>query len=306
MSILAILVSDIHLSHQRPAARAGDWYGAMETQLAQLNQLSIRHDAPIICAGDVFDRWNPPVELVNFALAYLPRMYAIPGQHDLPNHDEASIKKSAYYTMCMAGRITDLRGVMEIPPGFYVRPFRWGAALESLRHPMDDDGNFYLAVAHKYIWVKDCSYHGASPEAELKNVVEDLAGYDAAVFGDNHKGFTRRIRANETKHNLLNCGAFMCRHKDERDYKPAVGLLHGNGNITRHYLDKSHEQWDEEYIENSAAVDTAAVVFDAAKFIEELETVGDSLDFNRAVNRRLDEVGANAVVRKLVLEALQT
>ena len=29
------------------------------------------HPVPVICAGDIFDRWNAPAELINFALAYL-------------------------------------------------------------------------------------------------------------------------------------------------------------------------------------------------------------------------------------------
>jgi hypothetical protein len=60
--IVAIVCSDIHLKHKPPLCRWGedDWYEAMQRPLLQLQHLADKYDAPILYAGDIFDRWNPP------------------------------------------------------------------------------------------------------------------------------------------------------------------------------------------------------------------------------------------------------
>src|SRR5574340_1610341 len=74
---VAILCSDIHLSHRPPLARAceDDWYGVQAGYLQQVFTLAGdvgkprgMRGVPIVIAGDIFDKPQPPVELVNFAL----------------------------------------------------------------------------------------------------------------------------------------------------------------------------------------------------------------------------------------------
>ncbi len=52
--LVAVLVSDIHLSQKPPIARSaeGSWYQAMQRQLAELKRIA--KGAPVLCAGDVF------------------------------------------------------------------------------------------------------------------------------------------------------------------------------------------------------------------------------------------------------------
>ena len=115
--VIALLVGDIHLSAKAPLCRAKepDWFEAMARPLMELvdlqKQIGKESDGipPILCAGDVFDRWNSPPELINFALEYLPpQMYSIPGQHDLPNHNYNEIDRSAYWTLVAANKITNV------------------------------------------------------------------------------------------------------------------------------------------------------------------------------------------------------
>ena len=113
--VIAVLCSDIHLSHKPPVARSSedDWYAAMARTLDQVLDISNEHTAPLIIAGDLFDRWNSQPELINFAMgsfrAFQHGVYAIPGQHDLPYHDYTEIHKSAYYTLVKAGVIIDIQ-----------------------------------------------------------------------------------------------------------------------------------------------------------------------------------------------------
>src|SRR5262245_60331644 len=99
-SPVAIVASDLHLSHKAPSARAEkDWYEVMTEHLTELNQLKYKLKVTVLYAGDIFDTWDSPAELINFALLYLPRGYAIAGQHDLPHHQMSSIEKSALFTL---------------------------------------------------------------------------------------------------------------------------------------------------------------------------------------------------------------
>ena len=109
--VVAIACADIHLQHTAPICRSGepDWYAAMARPLEELRGLQENYDCPILCAGDVFNHWNNcPPELINWAIKHLPKMYAIPGQHDLPQHRLDDVRKSAYWTMVEAGVIENL------------------------------------------------------------------------------------------------------------------------------------------------------------------------------------------------------
>ena len=85
---IAVAISDVHLSHTPPPARSEepDWYEAMRRPLKQVEYIARRNEVPIICAGDLFHRWWSPPPLVNFAIKTCPKMFAIPGQHDLQYH----------------------------------------------------------------------------------------------------------------------------------------------------------------------------------------------------------------------------
>jgi DNA repair exonuclease SbcCD nuclease subunit len=63
---LAVLVADLHLSLQQPACRADEnWLAVQKRYLKQLSVIGLA----VICAGDIFDRWNPSPELLVFAIS---------------------------------------------------------------------------------------------------------------------------------------------------------------------------------------------------------------------------------------------
>ncbi len=81
-SVLAILCSDLHLSLKHPLIRIKepDWMQAQKRVLLQITAIATKYQAPVVFAGDLFDRWDSPAELITFALSYLPDpFYAIPG-----------------------------------------------------------------------------------------------------------------------------------------------------------------------------------------------------------------------------------
>ena len=295
MRVIAVLCSDIHLSHTPPVARSAepDWYAAQGRVLQQLNDIAVRHEAEIICAGDVFDRYNPPVELVNWALKNLPNMYSIPGQHDLPYHDIQQIHKSAYHTLEVHGVITPLQRTTVKTDSFTVR----GAVYDELPESVGDEAEIRIAVAHKYIWSdgKTC-YPGAPVEANIKNLVRELSDFNVAVFGDNHTGF--RIRHGDMV--VYNCGCLIPRKSDERLLTPSVGLLYSDGSITRYNLDTSEDKWLE--VEQVEAIEVTGM----EEFIDGLQKLDSEIfDFMAEVKRYISDNDVDEKVSSIILESME-
>lgn len=234
MSVIALLVSDIHLSHVPPAARSAepDWYEAQARILRQLRSLQDTFNGvPIICAGDVFDRWNSPPELINFAIKHLPILHAVPGQHDLPYHDVALIEKSAFWTLVCEGTIKYLNGIHDFN-GFHVVAFPWGCPLK----PNPLQAGLSVLVAHCYVWIRGRGHYCAPDDANLAQLRSIVDTYTVCVFGDNHQAFMVDGR-------IVNCGCLIPRKSDERFRPPFVTLLHSDGHLERIPLDCSQDQW---------------------------------------------------------------
>ena len=232
MQPLAVFVSDLHLQARVPRARAEEsWFDVMRERLKLLEDTA--QGAPIFCAGDVFDHWAPGPELINFAIEHLPLMWSIPGQHDLPGHNYEGRSRGAYHTLELAGCIFDMPPgrlpLGNMPPsvlaaGVRVYTAPWGFELPE-PEPEDKD-KFKILIAHRYVATgEDTAYPGAPPSSFLVGgVARACEKYDLAVFGDNHKGFTTKLRGCT----VMNHGAFIPRASDEMDYRPQVGVLYQN------------------------------------------------------------------------------
>lgn len=185
---------------------------------------------PILCAGDIFDRWNSPPELINFALQYLPPLIAIPGQHDLPWHGLEEIRRSAYWTLVENGRVWNLEPGMWLEFGpLALYSFPWGIPLQP---PLPAPGLVPVLIGHQYVWSDGCGGFPGAPEAgKLENLMPILGQYRAAIFGDNHQGFLQRLRGKLQGQEapadciIFNCGGFLRRRSDERNRNAAVGVL---------------------------------------------------------------------------------
>ena len=297
--VLAICISDIHLSHKAPIARSSEdnWYDAMRYPLEQVWQLADRLGAIVICAGDIFDDgWRPhkcPPELINFALRYLPPMYAIPGQHDLPHHRRDEIVKSAFWTLVKAGKVVLIHPeVKPIEIGqLRLHGFPWGCEIQPNTHPKND---FLLdvAVIHKLIWTNATGFQGADLDCRIEIYKKKLKGYDIAIFGDNHKGFLQD--------NILNVGCLIRRKADEKDYQPTVGLLHSDGTISRHKLDVSQDKWLE-----TEQLGEFAKTTEWNDFLSELRELQDvGINFQHAVEKVMKSSQVSQEVRDVILRAM--
>lgn len=263
--------------------------------LLQLKKLAVRDlfsDVPVICAGDVFDRWNAPAELINMALLHLPPLFAVPGQHDLPHHRYEDRKKSAYWTLVEAGKLTNLEPGKHIEVGrLRLHGFPWGTDVTpwEKHHDLLTE----VAVVHSYIWRMHKGYEGALESLHMRRWAPRLVGYDVAAFGDNHIPFGAKLDGCR----VFNCGGFMRRKLDEVDHRPRVGILHADGNVTSHFLDVSKDRF--------ADVDHVASQLDgrSLQFISELASLTDAgINFETAIKQALETVDPETA--RVVLRAL--
>ena len=306
--VLAILVSDIHLSQTPPSNRTQKpaWFTVMKFYLDQLSKLSIENNCPVICAGDLFDRWDPQPELINFAIENLPSWFiSVPGQHDLPNNSYDEMHRSAYGTLVKAKRITNLEPgkpkCVRDPLKLY--GFPWGTPLENL-HCQKTKDLIRIAVVHKYVWKGTDRHPEAKDSENVSSFSGKLKGFDLAVVGDNHKTFLHRSDAFSNKPIVYNCGTFMRRTTPEIYYHPSVGLLYRNGNVKPHLLDdtidnflnieKEPDKTELSVLKEWIATLTQAIVSDQ----------NSSIDIVEELHRKIESGNISKETQKCILEAL--
>lgn len=305
--MIAVLCSDMHFWHKTPVARSAeeDWFKAMRRPIQELNALSRKdsmnlgeeNQLPVICAGDVFDRWNPTPETINFLIRYLPKMYAVPGQHDLPNHRYEDIQKTGYWTLVEAGVITSLPPdvPVDVPGRVPIRlhGFPWGFPVKPLEDPCDIAVE--VAVIHDYLWMSKTGYVGAPKEKRLKNRKDQFKGYNVAVVGDNHTPFDATVFGCR----VFNCGAFLRRKADEKHHRPRVGLLYADGVVKCHYLETDEDRW----LDDADAVRRLEGQADYRDFVDGLKDLeGNEADFETVARRAAEK--ARPEVRDVILKAM--
>jgi predicted phosphodiesterase len=302
MTAIAMLCSDLHFSHRPPVTRSAepDWYAAMERQWEQVREIAKKERIPVVVAGDIFDVWKSPPELVNFVIRLFRglEVYAVPGQHDLPNHVYEDLHRSSYGTLVEAEAIVNVdKPDFRAGDNLRIYPAAWGFDIWKCKEHQPSE--ICLLVAHRYVWMNERTcYPGAPKEQHLAVLKKQLEGYDAAVFGDNHKGFL----AQSGNCSVLNCGGFMPRKSDERSYKPRVGLLMSDGEIDQVFLDTSKDRWID--LEDEAELIDRQ--FDLSGLVGEFESLGaDALDFEDALIRMMEKNGTDESVRQKVVAALQ-
>lgn len=302
--VIGILSADYHLSHNPPVWRSNepDWYAAMQRPLDEIQSLSEMYDCPVFCAGDILDRWDSPAELINFAIENLPcHVYAIPGQHEVPNHNLREMKRSAYKTLCK-NKITDLPELQNIASQeIFVWSFPYGTKIKSEKRKTKF---LKIAIVHDYVWTGNYKYKGAPESKHVENhssklINGKLYGYDVIVYGDNHKGFLVKVG----KTTIFNCGTLMRRKSDEEKYRPQVGLLYSDGSVKPYYLDISK---DKHLTAEEAKQKEKTEELDMDELAKELRKLGSSaLDLSEAINQYCKSKGINKLVRNIINKAME-
>lgn len=313
--VVALCVSDLHIGLKAPVCRAGeaDWLEAMGRSFSQLlqHQLDVSPSSddlvPVLVAGDVFDRWNAPAEVINWAIQNLPPfVFAVPGNHDLPAHRPELVHRSAYGTLVHAGAI---KNMLTRPRGLHydANLILYATTFNGEPPKVDRSGDRALAVhvlvTHQYLWANDKHKHEGAPEnCRLSNVVEQFADYDVVVVGDNHVPFDRSFHDGI---HVINCGTFLRRKTTEAEHRPRIGRIHADGSVTSHFLDVRHDVIDRGVSAEQEQVDDVSAEID--DLIAGLLTLQkSSLDYRENVMRAMKFRGVRQEVRDALLKAMET
>lgn len=295
-NVIAICCGDLHLQAKSPLARSEekDWYAAMLRPVLQLKKVAQTFDVPILCAGDVFDQWNSPPELINFAIEHLPHMYAVPGQHDLPMHRYDLIHRSAYWTLVQAGKITNVNGLclgLPMPAEVYGLP--WGGTLPKL----EPSGAKKIILVHHFIWASPKnSFPGASEDTHITRWKQRLSEFDLCLFGDNHFPICSMAK----KPYIWNSGTFQRRHRPDFERRPRIGLILRSLKVTPHYLDTAEERY--QLIQNEPVDGSDETDF--TELLGELSSLtNDPLDFLASLNNRIRNLPSDHPVRAIIAKA---
>lgn len=301
---IAVLVSDLHFSFSPPVARAGEanWFVAMVDRLTWLRDLA--GDLPILAAGDIWDRWTQPPAVINVIIDYCPKMYAIPGQHDLASHDYDNRDKGAYGTLVRAGVLVDVLPDEwhEIGPRVYVQGFPWGA--DTAAAAVDPrPGVICIAMVHQYVHNGGHTCHQHATEEQSAANLKGLRGFHVCHFGDNHIPFEYRTKDNRL---VVNTGGFYRRTADQQSHKPGAVVIYRTPNgvtYERFTYDTTDEAFSRDHIVPVSYAEADAGVDD---FIESMAaTTNQAPDFRQYVMQYAQQENVSPIVCDLLMKSVQ-
>jgi len=169
---------------------------------------------------------------VNFVLDLFRglRVYAIPGQHDLPQHRYEARGKAGYGTLMRAGAIEDVTHRISFD--------RWVLYSAPWNHEIpvpDSTKKLKILIGHRYVWAGSHSYPGAPIEGESSSIKNETNRFDLSFWGDNHKGFSRNP--------VYNCGGFFRRKADEVEYSPRFFVVDDSGRVDTVFMNVEKDQF---------------------------------------------------------------
>jgi hypothetical protein len=312
--VIAIAIADLHLSATPPVARAGEpcWFSAMKRPLDELRAIQYPWGCPILCAGDVFHHWKAPPELINFALEYLPPMYSIPGQHDMPFHRADQLHKSAYTTLVRAGVLTnfneDVVTIRKGAAGGSMGVFGFGWGVKAFK-PKLKVFETRVCVQHAYRWAgQGTGYSGAPGDQILR--VSEYNGYDIVIIGDNHISWDSTD--NQDHRRVHNVGSFMRRNADQGPHRPRAILIHADGQTSNHYFDTTKDvldtsgAGDERLIGRlNSQTGNPTLFLELSEQLQKLHGDTQETNFADSLRHALADKRLGPPVRKLLTEALE-
>lgn len=309
--VAGLSLSDLHQTLAPPPLRCveKDWLLVLRRYWEEIKiEMAFHPNVPIILAGDIFDQWKVTPEIINFLLETMPYcdIYGIPGQHDLPFHSYAEIKKSAYWTLVAAGRIKNLEpGVQTSAGSLNLYGFPWE---HPITRPVKDNGlSLNVAVVHAYIWKEERSDNPFPEDStHWKKYIPQLKGYDVAVFGDNHMGFkARHQKKNDRYLTIVNNGCFLRRRAQEISYTPSFSIIYADGSVERRPFRCAEK---DQFLERAELIESLEKQYqiDMTGFLEEIRGVADrGIDYVQIMKQRIRKAKVPSQVRKIILEILE-
>lgn len=305
---LAACFSDIHFSHTPPGVRTTsrqDWYRSQKEFCSFLKKEFADRDIPILVAGDLLEHWDEPAELINFLIDHMPHVWAVAGNHDLPNHQLKDIERSAYWTLVQAGKVTHLfEGKWVVKGKLAICGYSYGTSLAKASPPplVGYADYIRLALVHSYVWSgTGTAFPGVSDTQNVRHyrfLMKDR--FDVVLFGDNHIRQSDSFTASDGSKEFYWCnpGPIFRRTVKEKGQLPVATFLMSDGTFemdVRSELDALPWRDDPTTREETE--------IDFRQLVELLRDLGDSgTDYVEALLKAVNRHDCRKAVRNLVRE----
>lgn len=283
------LIADLHADSLEPECRTDNYLDALCTKFSWLTTAYNN----LIIAGDLFDHWKTDPYVVNRLLDAWNRkckIYAIPGQHDLPQHSLELIDKSSFQILVNSGVITRLRpDVATRIDGWDVFGAGWGE--EWPRH-IDNPLRPQLLVGHKTTWMDP--FAPGQAQGDAARLLMANPGWEGILVGDNHKTFF--VQAG--KRALVSPGSIMRMRVDQMNHRPCVYTLgHNKINADAEYI--PIEDIMSDVVANEKKDKDARVTAFVTRLGEQKEV---GLSFTDNMKQYLEENEVNDSVKRIISE----
>lgn len=214
----AIFTADNHFRLTKPVAWKEGYLEEQWGSLLFIEALAEQYGVDIYCAGDFFDKWSVPPELLSQLIKRMHRRWhVIYGDHDIPSKNLKFVNKSALYTLWTAGKVNIVTGGNGVDKNDHKLP----------KHQQCSAiiGGRKVLLWHVLTWKNELPYPGCENKS-AKQLLKRYPQFDCIVTGDNHKPFVQKYQGRI----LVNCGSMMRISADQIDYKPAVWLYDAKKN----------------------------------------------------------------------------
>jgi predicted phosphodiesterase len=308
----AILCADVHLSPQAPKCRdEEEWLPAVLRKLEFISGLQVRHGGiPVLCAGDVTDKWYLEKGDQWFVTEVIKRMdgwIAVPGQHDLPQHNLELYDRSWLATLEEAGCIDVWhKDTVDKSPNWEMHSdkiidvwaFPWGSEPEP--EPRVQDRAFKtIALIHRMVYQGRPPYPGAEKDGgTAKALLRKMKGFDLIVSGDNHETFVEELNGRL----LVNPGSMMRTSAKQEGHEPCVFLWYAENNtVERVALPHDKGAVSREHLDRADAHDDRM-----SAFVERLRGDVDlSVGFRENVMERIRKSDVSEGTKEIVMEVME-
>jgi len=294
---ICILTADWHIRPTVPVCRTDDFITAMWKKIDFVLDLAVQYRIPILIAGDVglksqWPNWLEEefirrVKSTSTANGGKPvDIFAIPGQHDLPDHNLDLWRKSSIGVLHAAEAVIFWGVNNDYWPNKYqslektflesIFSFPYGIEISHLDRKKHVTADPVVAIAHTLVTERApesfLAEHGACSAMSL---LKKFPEYDLILVGDNHKSFVIESEGRL----LVNPGSLMRTTADQADHKPRVYLWYAQENrVEPVYLPIEEGVIDRTHIDLQAAKDERIEAY-VSRLSEEVE-IGLSFEGN--------------------------
>jgi len=291
-----ILVSDLHLTEKPPVSRVDDYLEAQSKKLQFLSSLSEQNgNCPVLCSGDVFDRWKTSPWTISWVYKHLPRPFiCVPGQHDLPGHSLEQFERSALHTLGLVDQhVTILKGNSIVVNEVVVVGLPFGHNPNRITIPTE--GRRKILLLHELTWPENHPYWDPSAHT-ADELLSKFDEFDIILVGDNHLSFVRRKGGRV----LVNPGSMLRITADQVNHRPRCFLYYADSNcVIPVHLPIQKNVFDTKHLERKKERDARI-----SAYIEKLGSAGKqgfTLSFRRNLEQFFKANKVSKEVRRLIL-----